>query len=233
MLRPDVLLAGETAVSTRQEAGDDDLLATQVARLNRKIDSVAAERRRLADLYQANFIEQDELLRRGKELELRRSALEAQRRALIDQREQLARQNTLQARIEGFASTVRTTIGRLDFDQRRKLLRLLVEEVRVSGWQVEIRLRIPLDGPPEPPDERVSSKDRLRSLHMEDGGVMNEAVDDSDRHCLVREDFAPFAEGLVGGDEERAPLIAGADELKEHAGFGLVFGDVGDVIEDQ
>src|SRR5215471_9439197 len=77
MLRPDVLLAGETAVSTRQEAGDDDLLATQVARLNRKIDSVAAERRRLADLYQANFIEQDELLRRGKELELRRSALEA------------------------------------------------------------------------------------------------------------------------------------------------------------
>ena len=62
---------------------------------------------------------------------------------------------------------------------------------------------------------------------------MNEAVDDRDRHCLVREDFAPFAEGLVGGDEERASLVAGADELKEHAGFGLVFGDVGDVIEDQ
>ena len=38
-------------------------------------------------------------------------------------------------------------------------------------------------------------------VHLEDGGVMNEAVDDSDRHCLVREDFAPFAEGLVGGDE--------------------------------
>ena len=70
-------------------------------------------------------------------------------------------------------------------------------------------------------------------VHLEDGGVMNQAVDDRDRHCLVREDFAPFAEGLVGGDEERASLVAGADELKEHAGFGLVFGDVGDVIEDQ
>src|SRR5262249_19888394 len=66
-----------------------------------------------------------------------------------------------------------------------------------------------------------------------DGGVVNEAVDDSDRHCLVREDFAPFAEGLVGGDEERAPFVAGADQLKEHAGFSLVFGDVGNVIEDQ
>ena len=62
---------------------------------------------------------------------------------------------------------------------------------------------------------------------------MNQAVDDRDRHCLVREDLAPFAERLVGGDEEGSPLVAGADELKEHAGFGLVLGDVGDVIEDQ
>ena len=165
MLRPDVLLAGETAVSTRREAGDDDLLASQIARLNRKLDSVAAERRRLADLYQADFIEQVELLRRGTELELRRSALEAQRTALIGQREQLAQQNRLQARVEEFASRVRTTIDRLDFGQRQKLLRLLVDEVRVAGWQVEIRFRIPLDSPPQPPDKRVSSKDRLRSLH--------------------------------------------------------------------
>jgi len=39
-------------------------------------------------------------------------------------------------------------------------------------------------------------------VHLKDGGVMNEAVDDSDRHSLIREDFAPFAKGLVGGDEE-------------------------------
>jgi hypothetical protein len=24
-------------------------------------------------------------------------------------------------------------------------------------------------------------------VHLEDGGVMNEAIDDSDRHCLVAE----------------------------------------------
>src|SRR5580704_7635470 len=69
-------------------------------------------------------------------------------------------------------------------------------------------------------------------VHLEDGGVMNEAVDDSDRHCLVREDFAPFAEGLVGGDEERAPLVAGADELKELGVCVVFFGMEGDVIED-
>ena len=69
-------------------------------------------------------------------------------------------------------------------------------------------------------------------VHLEDSGVMNEAIDDSDRHCLVRGDLAPFAGRLVGRGEEGSPLVAGADELKEHAGFGLVFGDVGEVIED-
>src|SRR5947207_9594399 len=70
-------------------------------------------------------------------------------------------------------------------------------------------------------------------VHLKDGGVMDEAVDDSDRHSLIGEDLAPLSKGLVGSDEEGSPLVPGADELKEHAGFGLVFGDVGEVIQDQ
>jgi hypothetical protein len=31
---------------------------------------------------------------------------------------------------------------------------------------------------------------------------MNEAVNDSNRHRLVGEDLAPFAKGLVGGDQQ-------------------------------
>jgi len=166
MLRPDVLLAGETAISARRQGESDDLLATQLTRLDRKIDSVAAERRRLADLYQANFIEREELLRRGEELTLRRNVLNAQRQTLNDQRAQLAQQDTLRKRVEDFAQRVQTTIDQLDFDQRQKLLRLVVEEVRVKGWQVEIRFRIPLDSPPEPPSMTPSSNDRLRSLHV-------------------------------------------------------------------
>jgi site-specific DNA recombinase len=187
MLRPDVLLTGEVAVSTRGEAGDDELLAAQLARFNRKIDSVAAERRRLADLYQANFIEREELLRRGRELELRFSALEAQRKTLTDQREQLAQQNKLRERVEGFADKVRTTIDRLDFDQRQNLLRLIVDEIRVAGWRVEIQLRIPLDSPPGPATQGVSSQDRLRSLHTEDDGMVDQSVDGRDEHGVIAE----------------------------------------------
>jgi hypothetical protein len=37
------------------------------AGLDRKIDAVAADRRRLADLYPASFIEREELVRHGKQ----------------------------------------------------------------------------------------------------------------------------------------------------------------------
>ena len=169
MLRPDVLLTGEAVVSAyrRHESGDDELLAAQLKRFDRKIESAAAERRRLADLYQAGFLERDELQRRGKELEVRRRTLEAQRQALIAQRQELAQQNRLRERVQGFTDKVKATIDQLDFDQRQKLLRLVIDKVRVKGWQLEIKLRIPLEGPPEPPGKRLSIKDRLRSLHAD------------------------------------------------------------------
>jgi hypothetical protein len=67
--------------------------------------------------------------------------------------------------VEGFAEKVKATIDHLDFDQRQKLLRLVIDKVRVQGWQIEIKLRIPLESPPEPPGTGSSIKDRLRSLH--------------------------------------------------------------------
>ena len=53
LLRPDVLLAGEQALSALAPVPDDELLAAQLARLQRRCDSAEAERRRLVDLYQA------------------------------------------------------------------------------------------------------------------------------------------------------------------------------------
>ena len=47
------------------------------------------------------------------------------------------------------------------------------------------------------------------------------------------EDRAPLAERLVGGDEQGAVLVAGADQLEQHAGFGLILSDIGDVVEDE
>ena len=62
---------------------------------------------------------------------------------------------------------------------------------------------------------------------------MDEAVDRSDGHGLIREDAVPSAEGLVGGDHDGAALVARGDKLEEDAGLGVIFLDIGQVVEDQ
>ena len=63
--------------------------------------------------------------------------------------------------------------------------------------------------------------------------MVHEAVDGRERHGLVWEDLAPFAEWLVGGNEHGAALVARADQLEQHTGLGLVLADIGDIIEDE
>jgi site-specific DNA recombinase len=176
LLRPAVLLTGERAVAVRAPAPDDQLLDAQLGRLDRKAEAAQAEHRRLVDCYQAGLIELVELQRRVKELDTRRRAITEQRHALADQHDALAKNNRLRQRVGAFAERVLAALDGLDFSQRQQLLRLVVEEVRVSGWNVEIRLRIPLDDhpngdPPRSPSppgpsgpRRASSNHSLRSL---------------------------------------------------------------------
>jgi hypothetical protein len=182
-----VLTTGEQALAVRTPTPDNELLATELARLDRKLDALDAERRRLIDLYQAGLVELPELQRRDADVEHRRHDLEQRRDALTAQRQQLTRDNQLRHRVRHFANRVLDVIDTLDFDQKQTLLRLVVEEVHVTGWHVQIRLRIPLDdpdGPPRPPNPDpgpdqpgpLSTKDRLRSL-----GAYQPAVPAQDR----------------------------------------------------
>ena len=175
LLRPELLLAGEQAVIAREPVPDDELLQRQLERLARRLDQADLERRRLIDLYQLGLIDLPELQRREREVATRRAQLDEERQALATQRRQLSNANRLRRRLTAFAEWVRQGIDELTFEERQRLLRLVVEEVRVTSWQVDIRLRIPLDPPPDeppppgPPRGRrpgpeVSTKLRLRSV---------------------------------------------------------------------
>ena len=182
LLRPDVLLAGEQTLVSREPTPDDEILDAQLARLTRRVEEATAERRRITDLYQAGHIDMQELNRRATEVDARRGQLETEQTELTAQRHELAVGNRLRQRVTNFAKHAADGIDTLDFDQRQRLLRLIIEQVRVHGWQVELRLRIPLDAAtednhdPKAPDHHdahqrrgeLSSKDRLRSLGEHD-----------------------------------------------------------------
>src|SRR6476620_3141767 len=183
---PDQLLAGQQAVTLHTPIPDDELLSAELARLDRKIDAADTERRRLIDLYQGGFIELPELQRRATEVSSRRKELQHKRTSLAHERTELARDNQLRRRVHDFAARIRTVIDTLDNTQKQQLLRLLIEDVRVTGWRVQIQLRIALDPPPpdptspthpqgkpSPPRPRpVSSQSGLRSVGGPQGRLL-------------------------------------------------------------
>jgi site-specific DNA recombinase len=188
LTRPDLLLAGEQAVTLTTPTPDDELLAAELARLDHKLDAADAERRRLIDLYQGGYIELPEMQRRATEIAARRKELQHKRTSLANERTALARDNQLRRRVHDFAARIHAVIDTLDDTQKQQLLRLLIEDVRVTGWHVQIRLRIALDPPSKPPHPtgptgptgpaskpspphppRVSTQDGLRSLRHTHG----------------------------------------------------------------
>jgi len=182
LLDPAQLLAGEQAIAVHAPVPDDHLLAAELARLDRRLQAARGEHNRLIDLYQAGLIDMPSLQRRAAAITARQRDTEKKRASLATQRADLARGNRLRHGVEHFAGRVRAVIDELDHTQRQSLLRLLIEDVQVTGWHVKIRLRIPLDQPPETDNPRgrmpqpspapaggdtpaVSTEDRLRSLH--------------------------------------------------------------------
>jgi hypothetical protein len=63
--------------------------------------------------------------------------------------------------------------------------------------------------------------------------MMYQAIDRGDHHSLIRKNFIPFGKWLISGDQQRAVLVASADEFEQSAGLGVVLVDVRDVVANQ
>jgi len=219
LTEPALLLAGEQAVALTQPVPDDELLGAELARLDRKIDSATAERRRLVDLFQAGLIEMPELQRRSREVAARHNELTTKRTALAAERTALAHGNLLRRRVTDFANQIRGVIDQLNRPQRQQLMRLLIEDVHVTGSHVHIQLRIPLDPPnpgragprtpaPKPDGPRsMSSKDRLRSLGGHRRRLLPHARSPDQARRWHQETLnQPEGWGLLLGHQRRLPL---------------------------
>jgi len=183
LLDPRQLIAAERALIAGAP-DENQLVAAQLKRLDTAIDATRRERARLLDAYQAGLLDLDELTRRTATLTARRARLLREKDVLTKRSAELATENRLRRRLAGFAERVAASLDDLDFDGRQRLLRLVVEKVCVSGWRVDIHLKIPLadepppdeprgdDGPPDDdpdkpgpvPAEPLSSDVRLRSV---------------------------------------------------------------------
>jgi site-specific DNA recombinase len=163
LLNPRQLTAGEHELSLHTPQSDHNLIAEQLTRLERRLAHAQQERTRLIDAYQANLIDLNDLTRRSASITARHHELTQEHDALQRRQHDLTQQERLHHAIATFAQKVTESIDDLDFDARQKLLRLAIEKVTVTGWRVEIHLKIPLTTNQPPPTNDPSNDMRLYS----------------------------------------------------------------------
>jgi hypothetical protein len=65
-------------------------------------------------------------------------------------------------------------------------------------------------------------------------GVMQQPIKHRSRNGAIPiEDGRPLLEGFVGGQNDRAPLVALANDLEEQVGAALVDGQVTDLVQNE
>ena len=67
---------------------------------------------------------------------------------------------------------------------------------------------------------------------FDDIAVVCEAIEESGRHFGVCEDARPFAEGEIGGDDDRSSFVEPTDEMESELTTGLGKGQIAEFIED-
>jgi FtsZ-binding cell division protein ZapB len=133
---------------------------------------VENERKRVIDLYQMEVITLGEFKGRNREVVDRHQQLQHERDELAGGRQELAAHNRLSGRVTAFAARIREAIDSFDFEKRQRLLRLLVEEVRVTGPSVEVHVRRELSTRHGNYDHVVSdhaepaTTDRIKTGHL-------------------------------------------------------------------
>ena len=101
------------------------------------------QQNRLLEVFLAEIIVRDEFERKRQELEQFKNGLEQQLRQLNLQAQQQIETLELAQNIQAFCQRIRPTLSRLNFNQRRQLVELLVDCVVVDDEKVEIRYVIP------------------------------------------------------------------------------------------
>ena len=100
---------------------------------------------RLTEAYLGEVIPLAEYRRRRRELERKDEALEGQQRQLRAQAERRMELAGVAGSVQDFCARVRSGLIHATFDQRRRLVELLIDRVIVTDDEVEIRYVIPTD----------------------------------------------------------------------------------------
>ncbi len=158
-----VLEAYQDHNKRRKASSDQDGATANDDRLKEQIKLANRELSRLLDAYQCGALELPELQKRRQLVNSKIEMLNREQELLNKIAAEKKKDTDIKASLGEFAALVSSSLTRISFENKQKLLRIVLDKVVVNDWKVDVYYNIPLPKPAPPPTEKVSTKFDLRS----------------------------------------------------------------------
>src|SRR2546427_1636909 len=158
----------------------DDRLKEQIKLANRDLS-------RLLDAYQCGALELRELQKRRQLVNSKLEMLNREQELLRKMAAEQKKETDIKASLEEFAVVVSSSLKRISFENKQKLLRMVLDKVVVNDWRVDVHYNIPLPRPTPTLEQKVSTKFDLRSTCplMRSSALSADATDEPFRKWIL------------------------------------------------
>ena len=145
-----VLEAHQTHQTQRRDSADEDGSSEKDQRLQAQIKLANRELSRLLDAYQGGALELPELQKRRQLVNSKLEMLNREQELLRKMAAEQKKETDIKASLAEFAALVSTSLKRISFENKQKLLRMVLDRVVVNDWNVDVHYNIPLPKPRRP-----------------------------------------------------------------------------------
>jgi hypothetical protein len=122
--------------------------AKPAQRLATQIKLANTEMSRLVDAYQAGAIELAELPKRRRSVEVELNTLNREKELLEKMALEQRQEGDVRGDFEEFAALIANRLQQFSFEDKQRLLRMVLDKVVVKDWRVDVHYTIPLPRPP-------------------------------------------------------------------------------------
>ena len=154
---PDLVLEAYRECRIHRRNGEEAGLSEQGQKLATQIKLANTEMTRLLDAYQAGTIELPELQKRRRLVDAKLDTLHREKELLEKMAREQKQEGDIRRDLEEFRTLVSDRAQHSSFEDKQKLMRMVLDKVVVKDWRVDVHYNIPLSRPAASREEKVST----------------------------------------------------------------------------
>ena len=154
---PDLVLEAYRECRIHRRNGEEAGLSEQGQKLATQIKLANTEMARLLDAYQAGAIELPELQKRRRLVDAKLDTLHREKELLEKMAREQKQESDVQRDLEEFRALVSDRAQHSSFEDKQKLMRMVLDKVVVKDWRVDVHYNITLSRPAASREEKVST----------------------------------------------------------------------------